>query len=53
MLIEMKGEEGSATKPIDGLSSTNTPEDIELKRKSEPSSENAVNFSRVTPTQLT
>ncbi|KIK34323.1 hypothetical protein CY34DRAFT_26883 [Suillus luteus UH-Slu-Lm8-n1] len=41
-----------ASLSLDGLSSTNTSEDIELKRKSEPSSENVVNFSRVTPMQL-
>jgi 26S proteasome regulatory subunit N2 len=48
--VEMKGEEGPAAKPTDG--STNTPEDVKPKRKSEPSSENVANFSRVTPTQL-
>lgn len=50
--VEMKGEEGPAAKPTDGSPSTNTPEDVKPKRKSEPSSENVANFSRVTPTQL-
>ncbi|KAG2044951.1 26S proteasome regulatory complex non-ATPase subcomplex Rpn2/Psmd1 subunit [Suillus americanus] len=50
--VDMKGEEGPAGKPTDGSPSTNASEDVKPKRKSEPSSENVVNFSRVTPTQL-
>ncbi|KAG2150103.1 26S proteasome regulatory complex non-ATPase subcomplex Rpn2 Psmd1 subunit [Suillus cothurnatus] len=50
--VEMKGEEGPAGKAADGSPSTNTSEDVKPKRKSEPSSENIANFSRVTPTQL-
>lgn len=50
--IEMKSEEVPSRKPTDDSPSTKSPEDVKPKRKSEPSSENVANFSRVTPMQL-